>query len=58
VTKGGAGSDYYSAIKTGGSTAINQLPAAPTLSKTEQYAAKTTSTTVTTTVTAGTDPDG
>lgn len=58
VTKGGAGSDYYSAIKTGGSTAINQLPAAPTLSKTEQYAAKTASTTVTTTVTAGTDPDG
>lgn len=37
VTRGSAGSSYYSGIKTGGSCKINTLPNAPTVSKTYQY---------------------
>ena len=31
VTKGGAGSSYWSSIKTGGSVTVNRLPTAPTV---------------------------
>lgn len=37
VTRGSAGSAYYSSIKTGGTAAVNRLPSAPSLNKTTQY---------------------
>lgn len=52
VTKGTAGSSFYSSIKTGGSVTVNQIPNAPTLNKSSQTIASTT-TNFTVTATAG-----
>lgn len=56
VTRGTAGASYYSGIKTGGSVTINSLPTKPTLNKSNQTIAST-STGVSVTATAGSDAD-
>lgn len=59
VTRGAAGSSYYSGIKTGGSVTINSLPAKPTITSptaaTNTYPSSTSSVSIS--VTAGTDTD-
>lgn len=54
VTKGAAGSSYYSSIKTGGSVTINSLPNKPSLNKSSQTIVSTSSG-ISVTATAGTD---
>ena len=55
VTKGSAGSSYYSSIKTGGSVTINSLPAAPAVSVDKTTIPSTTGAKATFTITAGSD---
>lgn len=59
VTRGAAGSSYYSGIKTGGSVTINSLPATPSITSptaaTNTYVSTTTSVNIT--VSPGADTD-
>ena len=57
VTRGSAGSSYYSGIKTGGSVTVNHVPNAPTASA-DTTRIPSTGATVKFTVTAGSDSDG
>lgn len=57
VTKGSAGSTYYSGIKTSSAIAINKLPAAPTVSMPGTISALSTQVTASS-ILAGSDTDG
>ena len=57
VTKGTAGSSFYSSIKTGGSVTVNRLPGKPTVSANTTIIPYSGSGAVTFTITAGTDND-
>lgn len=57
VTKGSAGSSFYSGIKTGGSVTINSLPAKPTVSASATVIPSSGSRAITFTVTPGGDDD-
>lgn len=56
VTKGSAGPNYYSSIKTGGSVTINTPPNAPTISGSNGIVSSTASISVS--ASAGSDKDG
>lgn len=55
VTRGSAGSSYYSGIKTGGSVTINSKPNAPSISPSTTQTLASTSTGVKVTATPGSD---
>lgn len=55
VTRGSAGSSYYSSIKTGGSVTINSKPNAPSISPSTTQTLASTSTGVKVTATPGSD---
>lgn len=57
VTRGSAGSSYYSGIRTGGSLKVNSLPGAPSVSASVSTV-KSTGNTVTFSASAGGDSDG
>lgn len=56
VTRGTAGSSYYSGIKTGGSLKVNSLPGTPSVTP-SATTVRSTGNDVSFTVTAGSDPD-
>jgi hypothetical protein len=57
VTRGTAGSSYYSGIKTGGKLKVNSLPGAPSVTP-SATTVRSTGNNVSFTVTAGSDSDG
>lgn len=56
VTRGTAGSSYYSGIKTGGSLKVNSLPGTPSVTP-SATTVRSTGNDISFTVTAGSDPD-
>lgn len=56
ITRGTAGSSYYSGIKTGGNLKVNSLPGAPSVTP-SATTVRSTGNDVSFTVTAGSDPD-
>lgn len=56
ITRGTAGSSYYSGIKTGGSLKVNSLPGTPSVTP-SATTVRSTGNDVSFTVTAGSDPD-
>ena len=58
VTRGTAGSSYYSGLKTGGNLKVNSLPNSPSVSPGDGLGVKSNGGDIEFTVTAGSDSDG